>query len=283
MTPVLVALLLAQTPIPPAMPHRDLGPGWDVASTTETIQDGDVSFQLRLPEGEPEPELAIHFHGAAWFAIDEHVARGLRGPLIVFNNGQGSSVYQAPFKDPGRLDRWIGRVEDAVRRRVPGYRIGSVAITSFSAGYGAVREIVRDPARWKKVRAIVLLDSMYASFASDGSKVPEPSQIDVWLPYVRSAMAGERTFVFTYSQVPTETYANSAACARALARAAGIEMRPVERGTLTATLDPDFPLLERADQGGAHVWGYGGVDAQAHMTHARHLSDVWRAVHGRQP
>ncbi|MCB8933213.1 MAG: hypothetical protein H6534_07200 [Chthonomonadaceae bacterium] len=281
MVTALACLLLLAPPIPPPMFHRDIGPGWDVAAKTLTIQDREVSFQLLIPDGEPDEDLAIHFHGAAWFAIDEHVARGLRGPLIVFNNGQGSSVYRAPFEDRTRLARWIRLVEEAVRARGRrDYRVRTVSITSFSAGYGAVREIVRDPEQWKRVRCILLLDSMYASYAAD-EKVPEPSQIDVWVPFVRSAMAGERTFVFTYSQVPTDTYANSTACARALARAAGMAMEPVERGTLSATLDAQFPLLERADAGGAHLWGYGGEDAQAHMTHARHLADVWESVHGR--
>lgn len=282
MLTLFVAVLLVRPPIPPPMPHRDIGPGWDVATKTATIEDREVSFQLYLPPGELESDLAIHFHGAAWFAIDEHVARGVRGPLIVFNNGQGSSVYRTPFEDRGRLARWIRLVEEAARDRgQSAYRVETVSLTSFSAGYGAVREIVRDPNQWKWVRRIILLDSMYASHAEDGSKSPEPSQIEVWAPYVRSAMAGERTFVFTYSQVPTETYSNSAACARALAKVAGIAMRPVERGACIATLDDRFPLLERADSGQAHLWGYGGVDAQAHMTHARHLADVWARVAGR--
>src|SRR3546814_9273417 len=58
------------------------------------------------------------------------------------------------------------------------YRVRSVSITSFSAGYGAVREIVRDPEQWRRVRCIVLLDSMYASYAPDGSKRPDPGQIE---------------------------------------------------------------------------------------------------------
>jgi len=279
MLALLAVALVGRQPIPPPMPHRDIGPGWEVAAKTTTIQDAEVSFQLYLPEGRLSGELAIHFHGAAWFAIDEHVARGVDGPLIVFNNGEGSSVYRAPFEDRERLPRWIRLVEQAVQARgEKGYRVASVSITSFSAGYGAVREIVRDPGLWKRVRLIVLLDSMYASHAADGSKTPEPAQIDVWAPFVHSAMAGERSFVFTCSRVPTATYSNSTDCARALAKVVGIPMTRVEPGTLAATLDDRFPLLERADSGNAHFWGYGGEDAQAHMTHARHLADVWMAV-----
>jgi hypothetical protein len=38
------------------------------------------------------------------------------------------------------------------------------------------------------------------------------------------------------------------------------------------------PLLQRADVGRFHVWNYAGTNAQAHLTHVRHLADLWRAL-----
>ena len=261
------------------MPHRDIGPGWDASTRTQTIQDGDVGFQLFVPEGPLQKALTMHFHGAPWFAIDEHVARGIANPLIVFNNGQGSSVYEKPFLDKTRFARWIALAEKWVRaNRDPSYRANAVAISSFSAGYGAVREIVRDPKHLARISRIVLCDSMYASHDPDGSKRADAEQIGRWVPFGQSAARGERTLCFTHSQVPTETYANSAACATALAMACGLAVGPVEPGTLAATLDDRFPLQTRADAGHLHLWGYGGEDAQAHLTHMRHLADVWLAL-----
>lgn len=275
----LIAALAVQLPIPPPMPLRDIGAGWDAASRTQAIQDGDVSFQLFVPDGVLGDRLTMHFHGAAWFAIDEHVARGLRNPLIVFNNGQGSSVYQRPFLDPARFRRWIALAEGAVREgKGPRFRAAAVDISSFSAGYGAVRELVSSPNDMALITRIVLCDSMYASHAADGTKRAEPEQIARWVPYALSAAQGERTLAFTYSQVPTDTYASSSECARALAQACGTAATAVEPGTLAATLDAACPLLARADKGHLHLWGYGGDDAPAHLTHVRHLADVWQAL-----
>jgi hypothetical protein len=67
-------------------------------------------------------------------------------------------------------------------------------------------------------------------------------------------------------------------CASALIDAVGGSKMKVPRGSLPATLDPEFPLLTRTDIGHFHVWGYGGADAQAHLTHVRHLADVWKAL-----
>ena len=65
----------------------------------------------------------------------------------------------------------------------------------------------------------------------------------------------------------------------ALLKLLGFTWEMVRSGALPASTDPQFPLQSRADLGNFHIWGYGGDDAQAHMTHARHMADVWRALH----
>ena len=52
----------------------------------------------------------------------------------------------------------------------------------------------------------------------------------------------------------------------------------VAANSTPAASDKDFPLLRRADAGNLHVWGYGGTNAQAHMTHVRHAADIWKAL-----
>lgn len=260
---------------PPPMPYRRIAPPASLPGRQETIQDGKVSFVLYRPEESgvtPDGTLTIHFHGATWFAIEEHLRRGLAGPLIVFNNGQGSSVYREPFLDRGRLSRWVQTVEEKL-----GTRVRRVDLSSFSAGYGAIREIVKSPKYVSLVHRIVLADSMYAGyepvFAGARSRRPAKADLDPWLPFAKLAAHGGKEFVLTYSQVPTGSYASSSTCARWLAQAVGT---PTE--VLPPTGDPRFPLIERADLGRFHLWGYGGSDADAHTTHARHIADVWRAL-----
>jgi len=161
-------------------------------------------------------------------------------------------------------------------------QITGVDVSSFSAGYGAVRELVKSPAYFKIIRRIVLLDSMYAAFepaaVTELNRRPANDQIEVWAPFARAALKGEKTFVLTHSAVPTDKYANSAECAKALLELLQVPRELVQSGTLPASTDPEFPLQSRADRGNFHVWSYGGEDAQAHMTHARHMADVWRAL-----
>jgi len=261
---------------PPPMPQRAIARD-EVAPAGRKISlaDGDVKFTLFVPEAwkASNATLTVHFHTAEWFVIQEHTRRGATHPLATFYLGEGSTVYKRPFEDAERF----GRVIDLVERELS-FKAKVIEVSSFSAGYGAVREILKQPKYVERIRAIVLGDSMYAAFETNGVRQPLRQQIQVWVPFARAAMKGEKTFVFTYSAVPTETYASSSECARALLAALGVSQRSVELNSSPAASDKDFPLLSRADAGNLHVWGYGGTNAQAHMTHPRHIAEVWRAI-----
>lgn len=272
-------------PVPPPMPKRAIvkreGP---LPGETIEMEDGDRKFTLFIPSAcrpAKHMPLRIHFHSAVWQAVQEHLDAGGTCPIVVFNGGQGSSAYAKPFEDEARIGRWLRLVAEAcVRRGAPkDARVASLSISSFSAGYGAVRQLVQDPAVFKLIKRVVLLDSMYGSLdPASAAREPLRQHIACWQPLAEAAMRGEKTFCVTFSQVPTPAYASSLECAEALVRVCGGELRPVERGACAATLDADFPLAARFDKGRFHVWGYAGSDAEAHMTHARHLADVWKAL-----
>jgi hypothetical protein len=246
------------------------------------MKEGGSAFTLFVPEvcnarQSRAMRLVIHFHTIDWFAIQEHLRRGLADPLVVFNAGEGSTVYRKAFENPSRLARIVALVEDQLNARIT-----SMDISSCSAGYGAVREIIKNPAYVKMIRRIVLADSLYAGWDEATTRPgatsrPARENIEPWLPFVRAAARGEKTFVLTHSHVPT-SYASTAACAGVLIEEVGAKRVDLPRGSLPATLDLDFPLIYRADLRGFHVWGYGGTDGQAHLTHVRHLADVWRAL-----
>ena len=272
------------------MPKRAIAPSTNERRGTQVVlTDRGTNLTLFLPHGwtnavSSNTVLFAHFHTIAWFAIQEHVRREAKEPLIVFALGEGASTYRAPFTDTNRFARMIALVESELKKRgaVADTRVAHIDVSSFSAGYGAVRELVQQPASFQIIRRIALLDSMYASLEPEetGStnRRPLAAQIDVWVPFARAAVRGEKTFVFTHSQVPTRTYASSFECAAALAAKAGVEFKTVTANSLPATRDLNFPLLRRADAGRFHIWSYGGADAPAHLTHVRHLAEVWRAL-----
>jgi len=276
---------------PPTLTRRTIAPDKNLQggpnSKELALRDGDMQFTLFVPQpvASDTCRLTIHFHTAAWFIIQEHVRRGATNPLACFHLGEGSTVYRRPFEDRDQLNRCISAVEKKLgelgsRTRVV---VSELELSSFSAGYGAIREIVKSPDYRERIKAIVLADSMYGSLETnvvDPQSVRSPAKehVDAWVPFARAAMSGSKTFVLSYSEVPTATYASSSECADALARRLDLTPSVLPPKSEPATTDLEFPLLRRVDSGGLHLWGYGGTNAQAHMTHARHLADLWRAI-----
>lgn len=249
---------------------------------------GEQKLTFFLPDNaRPSAEvvLTIHFHSATWHAIQEHIDRGLAGPLVAFYPGEGSSIYAKNVENAETLGKWFEAVIE--RLKAKGWpedaHIAGLNLTSFSAGYGAVRVLVQRPEVFKRLRRVILADSMYGSLRpappeKPDQRIPLPEHVLVWKPLAEAAMRGEKTFAVTFSHVPTPTYVSSSEMAAALVESVGGILAPVAAGSLAATSDPEFPLLKRFDRGQFHVWGYGGEDGQAHMTHARHLADIWKAL-----
>ena len=261
---------------PPPMPLRPISPDPQPPKGKKIpLTEGDLKFTLFVPDAwqTNNPRLTVHFHTAEWFVIQEHLRRGATHPIAAFYLGEGSTVYRRAFEDANRFGHVLGVIEHelSVRPR-------DIEVSSFSAGYGAVREIIRNAENVKRIRTIFLADSMYAGLETNGSRQPLREHIDVWAPFARAAMQREKTFIFTYSAVPTATYASSSECAHALLSALGVSDMDVPPNSSPAASDTDFPLLRRADFGNLHVWGYGGTNAQAHMTHPRHAADIWKAI-----
>src|SRR4029450_11714277 len=114
-------------------------------------------------------------------------------------------VYQKPFKDKERFGHWITLVEEKLNEKAAAQKapLTAVDISSYGAGYGAVREILESPENVKIIRRLVLCDSMYASYgktdSGTGTGVPIRAHIDPWVAFARAAVRGEKTFVMTYS------------------------------------------------------------------------------------
>jgi hypothetical protein len=273
---VLTLLAFAAAAIePPPMPQRSIAPDKKPKGSQFVLNEGDMKLTLFVPDAWKPPVqiLTIHFHTAEWIVIQEHVRRAARHPLATFYLGEGSSVYRRAFDDGNRF----GRVLQIIEKQVGG-PVNELEISSFSAGYGAVREIIKQPEYLARIRTLVLADSMYAALETNSVRKPLAEHIEVWTPFARAAMEGKKTFVITYSSVPTTSYASSSECAQALLETLSVRDADVEAGSIRAASDKDFPLLRRADVGNLHVWGYGGTNAQAHMTHPRHMADLWKAI-----
>lgn len=266
---------------PPALHLQVLQHPNPVPAEVLPLRAAGIEATLFLPVGwERFPHrLAIHFHTSPTFALGEHRRAGYQFPLVSIFLGSGSARYRAPFTDPTRFPALIERIEQELAQRsnhpVP---LDQIDVSSFSAGYGAVRELVGQPFATSRIQRIVLSDSLYAGLTqgADGTtpRVVQPDQIRCWAPFARQAIAGTRTFVLTVSRIHTPAYASTPECANALVHELGLD----HRWHVPAPAPGPWPLLRHCDAGNFHVWCYDGTEADAHLVHPRTLADVWQTL-----
>jgi hypothetical protein len=224
-------------------------------------------------------DLVIHFHGAV-DAIRRAIERGgLEATVVVVNQPGLSAAYATPFRDDPAL---FARLLTAAARQ-PGDAEGGpappwrrVTLSCFSAGYGAVREILRDPAAFDRVDAIVAADSIYAGLdetqAAGGGRRVDPHDMAGFRGFAAAAAAGRKVFVVTHSAQPTP-YASTTETADDLLAHVGLEREAVE-----ALPGEEFPQVSRAGRGGFEVLGFEGASAPAHLFHLRAIDRWWTAA-----
>jgi hypothetical protein len=216
---------------------------------------------LFLPEGlslKGDVPLFVHFHGGTWLP-EVAAARHGRAAVLAVQLGAGSGVYGKAFADPGRFGRLLREAEDRA-----GVRFGPVGLTAWSAGYGAVRAILRDPASYARVRFVLLLDGLHAGYADGEPRTGEPrlvpGDLEVFMRFARDAAAGRKQMIVTHIEVFPGTFASTTETADYLLRELGLRRRPVLRWGPLRTQQ-----LSEAGKGSFRVAGYAGNSAPDHV------------------
>jgi hypothetical protein len=210
--------------------------------------------------------LFLHFHGATWLP-EVAAARHGGTAVLAIQLGSGSRVYQKAFAEPGTFNKLLAEAEAKA-----GVRFGPVGLTAWSAGYGAVREILRVPEQRERVHFVLLLDGLHAGYV-DGKPGPKESRLieqdlAVFVEYARAAAAGKKQFLVTHTEVFPGTFASTTETADYLLRTLGLKRQAVlQWGPLKTQ------LLSDTSQGGFRVVGFAGNSAPDHVDHLHGLPD----------
>lgn len=212
-------------------------------------------------------DVLVHFHGA------EPIRKlltplGLGFVIATFDIGTLSGGYDRAFSAPGTFDAMLSAIsrEVSVVTNHPAARPRTIVLTSWSAGYGAIRRIIT-PGR-DDIDAVVLIDSLYSGFAP-GMETPDPAELAPFAALARSAARGGPFLFVTHSSVPTYGYSSTVDTATFLLRDVGLDT------TLTPPATDDaFGLIRARDRNHFFVRGYAGGDAAAHCAQLRLLPDI---------
>jgi hypothetical protein len=248
-------------PHPRVAQYQPAGLRAPAGAGTLFVRDG-----LRAAERLP---LVVHFHGAPWL-VEHHVAsERLDVLLVTVQVGSGSGVYSRAFGESPAFTALINGAaagsETLLERRVV---FDPVVLTSFSAGYGAIRAILRVPDNYARVSAVLLADSLHAGYDGDAAAPRSHDldvrrdDLDVFLRLAEDAAAGRRRFLVTHSEVYPGTYASTTETADALLSVVGLARQPrLAEGPI------GMQQLSDSSRGGLRIVGYAGNSAPDHLDH----------------
>ncbi len=219
--------------------------------------------------------LVVHFHGAAW--IPEQAVAGLRRNAVsaVVNLGAGSTRYDRAFGDPQVFSQLVNSIVHAVSRVAEtDIRIEPLVLTAYSAGHGAIRAILRDPAHFAAVDAVLLLDGMHTSYIPERQVLAEGGRLDesnlvAFAEFGRAAVAGEKRLLVTHSEIFPGTFASTTETADWLLDRLGL------RRTAVLEWGPrGMQQLSVASAGGFELLGYAGNSAPDHVDHFHAMPEM---------
>jgi hypothetical protein len=192
-----------------------------------------------------QADLLIHFHGAAWLPFQAALSTDRPLVVAVLNVGQGGEIYDRAFSDPAAFDSLVAQIRTRMQ-------INHIYLSGFSAGYGAIRAILRN--RPNGVDGILLLDGLHTSYIGDRRVDPGAMQ-----PFLDFARSGKR-FVFSHSEIFPGTFAGTTETADYLIHELGLKRTPVVRWGPRG-----MQQLSEVRSGNLIILGFAGNSAPDHV------------------
>lgn len=214
---------------------------------------------LFLPAGlrHAHPAILFFFHGGSWIpqvaAVRNHVA------VVSVQAGAGSAAYAQLFGDPKRFPALLREAESKA-----GTRFGHVMLGGWSAGCGAIRQILKTPESYQRVDSVLLIDGMHTGYV-DGKPGPlesriNPDNLEVWLQLSRDAIQSRKRMVVTHSEIFPGTFASTTETADYLVTQLGLAPHTVLKwGPM------GLQQLSEAKAGRLLLIGYAGNSAPDHV------------------
>jgi hypothetical protein len=140
----------------------------------------------------------------------------------------------------------------------------SITLVGFSAGYGAIRAILRHDENFRKVNNVLLLDGIHASYVPEGKRLADggvikADDLDSYIKFAREAAAGKKRFLISHSEIFPATYASTTECVDYLLATLGI------RRTAKLKNGPaGMQQLSEVRMKGFQIRGYAGNTGEDH-------------------
>ncbi|WP_437636179.1 hypothetical protein [Sorangium sp. So ce854] len=234
-------------------------------------------------------DLLLHFHGNTQLVRESAEVAGLNAAVAVINLGIGSGAYEELYAQPGVYESLLADIDRAVAQRgLPTPRLRRVALSSWSAGYGAIAKILELRRGVEDLDAILVTDGIHCGFVPDQPSGLNALQLASFARAAQRAAEGQVLFTITHSEIDPIAYASSSATASYLLDAAA--GHPVERslasgapphvrlraaeGAVSKKLEKQMIPTTEAHLGELHVRGFRGNTPEHHMAHLLQMAST---------
>ncbi|UQA56237.1 hypothetical protein [Polyangium aurulentum] len=227
-------------------------------------------------------DLVVHFHGNAQLVTESISLAGLNALVLVINVGIGSGVYDSRYMVPALFDVELDRVRQAMEARgLEGARLNRLALSAWSAGYGAIARILDLEGAFARTDAVLLLDAPHTSLLDPRSRTPDLVRIEPFLRFARAAAKGEKLMAITHSEIGAHRHATTTETTDAILRDVRVHRErkadwpphadgPIARGVMST---PRWlEQWSEARLGSLSVRGYRGVTEDDHIAHIAQMS-----------
>ena len=202
-------------------------------------------------------DVLFFFHGGTW--LPEVAAARNRMAVVTVQAGSGSGTYARLFEDPARFPALLKEAESKA-----GVRFGRVLLGGWSAGCGAIRQILKAPDAYARVSGALMIDGIHTDYV-DGKPGPLESKIggenlEIWQQLARDAIAGRKRAIVTHSEIFPGTFASTTETADYLLKQLDLRSHPVLKwGPM------GLQQLSEARSGKFLLIGYAGNSAPDHV------------------
>lgn len=234
----------------------------------EKLELGALFLPAKLKLKSPVP-LFIHFHGGTWLP-EVAAAQAGKTAVISIQIGAGSSAYARPFADAQLFARLIAEAESKA-----GVKFSPISLTSWSAGYGAVRAILKVPEHYARVEKVLLIDGLHAGYVGGkpgtGKSLEselEAADLDIFLKFARDAVAGRKRMIITHSEIFPGTFASTTETADWLLTQLGVKRMAVMKWGPMQTQQ-----LSEVRAGKFWLMGFAGNTAPDHVDQLHSLPE----------
>ncbi len=222
-------------------------------------------------DAEERFDVVFHFHGREPIR-KEWVKSMDQAVLVAIDIGIDSGAYADAYADARTFGSVIRAVEAEIAKRTgrTDARVGNVALSSWSAGFGAIEQILAQPLGQQLVDTVVLLDGLHSGYVGQSL---DAQRLEPFIEFAQSATHGNRLLFISHSSISTTGYASTTETAHYLVWKVGGQPAPVE------PLPQDPMGLERMEafsEGDFHVRGFRGSGSADHCAHLGLMRDVLR-------